>query len=366
VGRHTELAGILSAFKEGARGILVVGPAGAGKTTVAHAFAHRYEERFPGGIFRASASWAESPEHLLGRAITVPIEDASLLVVDDAEAFDEAGLQIIQDLLRRNSQLSVILTSQRRLALSDGFHTIALHGLSRDEFQELLGLRDAFVHGQLDAQLVDRLFQISGGSALVGSLAAAAVRDGGVASLQDLFEYLRGFRAPGLVGPDGHPLTRESAEHQRIVVDVASANSAILEMLKKQPELAWKLPSRKFEEIVAEILDKQGYDVSLTPASGDGGFDIYAARKDGLGKFLYLVECKRYVPPHKVGVEIVRALYGVIQIQRATAGAIVTTSFFTAGAKEFQREVQYHLHLHDYIALQKWVEDFPLSKESAP
>ncbi|MBL8170632.1 MAG: restriction endonuclease [Acidobacteria bacterium] len=131
-------------------------------------------------------------------------------------------------------------------------------------------------------------------------------------------------------------------------------------MLKRDPELTRKLPPRKFEEIVAEILDKQGYEVELTPTVGDGGFDIYAAKKEGIGKFLYLVECKRYVPPNKVGVEIVRSLYGVVQTKKATAGAIVTTSFFTSGAEAFQRESQYQMSLHDYIALQKWINDFPL------
>jgi restriction system protein len=128
--------------------------------------------------------------------------------------------------------------------------------------------------------------------------------------------------------------------------------------------LAWRLPPRKFEEIVAEILCKQGFSIELTPASGDGGFDIYAARRDGLGSFLYLVECKRYVPPNKVGVEVVRSLYGVIQTQRATAGAIVTTSYFTAGAQEFQRQVQYQMHLHDYLVLQRWIKDFPITRSA--
>jgi restriction system protein len=196
-------------------------------------------------------------------------------------------------------------------------------------------------------------------------VATEAVREGAVASWQELFEYIRGFRTPGLVGPDGRPLRQESEEYKRVIVDVSSANSEIVEILKKQPELFWKLPPRKFEEIVAEMLEKQGYEVSLTPASGDGGFDIYAARKDGLGKFLYLVECKRYVPPNKVGVEIVRSLYGVVQTQRATAGAIVTTSFFTSGAEAFRREVQHQMHLHNYIVLQKWIGDFPLTRDKA-
>ena len=106
----------------------------------------------------------------------------------------------------------------------------------------------------------------------------------------------------------------------------------------KQMYAELSLDHKMLKEIVAEILDKKGYEVTLTPASGDGGFDIFPAWKEGLGQFLYLVECKRYVPPNKVGAEIVRSLHGVVQLQRATAGAIVTTSFFTSGAEKFTRQ----------------------------
>jgi restriction system protein len=365
VGREKELAEIRSTFKTGVRGVLIVGLAGTGKTSVARVFANRAGKEFPGGVFVADASWAESPEHLFDRVLRTPLKDTSLLVVDDVEAFDDAGLRLLQDLLRQHPKLNVVLTSRRLLTLSGEFRTIHLQGLSREEFEELLGLRNAFVHGQLDEQLVERLFQVARGNALFAIVATEAVREGAVASWQELFEYIRGFRTPGLVGPDGRPLRQESEEYKRVIVDVSSANSEIVEILKKQPELFWKLPPRKFEEIVAEMLEKQGYEVSLTPASGDGGFDIYAARKDGLGKFLYLVECKRYVPPNKVGVEIVRSLYGVVQTQRATAGAIVTTSFFTSGAEAFRREVQHQMHLHNYIVLQKWIGDFPLTRDKA-
>lgn len=364
VGRESELRQMRDAFDRGARGVLILGPGGAGKTSLARVFAGRVEEEFPKSVFMTSASWAESSEHLLRRVVPTEVDGPALLVVDDAEAFDEQGLDLLRNAVERHPTLRVVLTSRRALGLPDDYQTIVLGGLSREEFREMLRLRNAFAHGQLDEALVQRLFEFAGGNALFANLATAAVRTGAVTSWQELFEYVRGFRASGLVGADGRPLTKASPEYSRIVVSVSDANAEILGLLKREPELAWQLAPRKFEEIVAEILGRQGYDVTLTPASGDGGFDIYAARKDGLGKFLYLVECKRYVPPNKVGVEIARSLYGVIQTQRATAGAIVTTSFFTAGAEAFRREVQHQLHLHDYIALQKWIGDFPLQREA--
>jgi restriction system protein len=99
-----------------------------------------------------------------------------------------------------------------------------------------------------------------------------------------------------------------------------------------------------------------GYDVELTPFSGDGGFDMYAAQNSALGRFLYLVECKRYLPPEKVGVQIVRQLYGVVELKQANAGIVATTSFFTRGAKELQQELGYRVHLADYLQLERWLK----------
>jgi restriction system protein len=68
-----------------------------------------------------------------------------------------------------------------------------------------------------------------------------------------------------------------------------------------------------------------------------------------------LVECKKYAPKHKVGVQIVRALHGVVQQKRATAGLVATTSYFTRGAKEFRQELAHQMQLADYVELQNWL-----------
>ena len=74
-----------------------------------------------------------------------------------------------------------------------------------------------------------------------------------------------------------------------------------------------------------------------------------------LGTFLFLVECKRYTPPRKVGVEVVRSLYGAVQQRKATAGIIATTSFFSGDATDFQRDIRHQISLRDYIEIKKWL-----------
>jgi len=190
----------------------------------------------------------------------------------------------------------------------------------------------------------------------LAAVAAQALQSGSIESWNELLRFFRYLPTTGLVGPDGQPLGRNTQEFTKIIVDVSQTNEQIMKMLAKDPEIFWQLPARKFEEIVAEMLEKKGYSVSLTQFARDGGVDIFAAKKDGLGQYLYLVECKRYVPPNKVGVEIVRSLYGVLQAKKATACAIVTSSYFTNGAKEFQREQQHQVALHDYLVLQQWIK----------
>jgi hypothetical protein len=129
----------------------------------------------------------------------------------------------------------------------------------------------------------------------------------------------------------------------------------ILEELHARPENLYLLEPRRFEELVAELLSRRGYRVTLTPASRDGGKDLLLASPTDVGDFLFLVECKRYAPNHRVEVDLVRQLYGVVEAERATAGILVTTSRFTGGARQFQGSVGARLALRDYESLRDWI-----------
>ena len=91
-----------------------------------------------------------------------------------------------------------------------------------------------------------------------------------------------------IIDPLGNPIS----DIGNIRIDVSEVNDWMLNELNKNPTDLYQLSSRRFEELVAELLIRKGYNVELTPATRDGGKDIYAARKDDLGSFLYIVECK--------------------------------------------------------------------------
>ena len=70
------------------------------------------------------------------------------------------------------------------------------------------------------------------------------------------------------------------------------------------------LSPRQFEEFIAEIRNRFGCEVERTKQTRDGGRDIIAVKR-AEANCRFLIECKRYDPKNKVGVSIVRELYGV-------------------------------------------------------
>ena len=129
----------------------------------------------------------------------------------------------------------------------------------------------------------------------------------------------------------------------------------IIIQFSRNPIELFSLKPRKFEELIAELLFREGFDIKLTPETRDGGRDILAFNKSSIGKHLYLVECKKYSPQIPVGVSLVRALYGCVEQERATAGMIVTTSYFSKDALDFREPLKYRLNLKDYEELVRWL-----------
>lgn len=157
------------------------------------------------------------------------------------------------------------------------------------------------------------------------------------------------FDAADVLSPQGAHVLR---------VEVEEISQELIRYLTRNPDKMSELTPRKFEELVAELFRDMGYDVELTPATKDGGFDIRAVRKTEVGVGLYFIECKRYTTPNKVGVKIVRSLYGIVASEKATAGVVVTTSFFTRGAFNFRDRNQYRLELTDHNRLREYLKNY--------
>ena len=111
---------------------------------------------------------------------------------------------------------------------------------------------------------------------------------------------------------------RQSALHAQVAAD---RSSNALERMN------W----REFEGLVAETFRHKGYRVVERGGDGpDGGVDLELYQ----GADKYLVQCKQW-KSSKVGVAIVRELFGLMSAEHAVGGFVVASGEFTQEAKAF-------------------------------
>ncbi|PRO70218.1 restriction endonuclease [Alteromonas gracilis] len=105
-----------------------------------------------------------------------------------------------------------------------------------------------------------------------------------------------------------------------------------IELLNQQTNLnsIRKLHWKNFEELVAEAYRRLGYQVTEGGFGPDGGIDL-ELRKDGE---VSLVQCKHW-KTQKVGVNVIREMYGVLAASNATQINIICSGKFTQEAYSF-------------------------------
>lgn len=106
---------------------------------------------------------------------------------------------------------------------------------------------------------------------------------------------------------------------------------------------------------MAEIYNKLGYKVEITPSTRDGGKDLIIRKPEILGDFIYYVECKKYAAERHIGVGIVRNLVGTVNTDRVNGGILATTSFFTKNACKYvlDNKLDCQIKMHDYNRIQE-------------
>jgi restriction system protein len=115
-------------------------------------------------------------------------------------------------------------------------------------------------------------------------------------------------------------------ERKNLVADVARTKSTSL-----LDGISW----HQFEILVGEVFRLQGYQVVETGGGGaDGGVDLVLTKPGKSGGEKFLVQCKQW-RAYKVGVDVVRELYGVMAARGATGGFVVTSGRFTDEAVSF-------------------------------
>jgi restriction system protein len=114
----------------------------------------------------------------------------------------------------------------------------------------------------------------------------------------------------------------------KLILSVAYPWFDIIDLMARNPNIAYELSPEKWEEIIAGAYKKAGFEeVTLTPRSGDLGRDVIATKR-GFGFIRVIAQVKAYHPGLLVTADDVRALLGVLQGDGASKGVLTTTSDF--------------------------------------
>ena len=102
---------------------------------------------------------------------------------------------------------------------------------------------------------------------------------------------------------------------------------------------------RRFEAVVEALFAQAGFETRSQAHGADGGVDIwlYSVNHDDSDAPVSIVQCKQWMR-RKVGVKEVRELRGVMAQHGIARGQFVTTSDFTADAREFATDNGIGLH----------------------
>lgn len=141
---------------------------------------------------------------------------------------------------------------------------------------------------------------------------------------------------------------------------VQASEKELIAFCANDPKRLHEITPRDFERIIAEIFKGFGFNVELTQATRDGGRDIIACRTDRLDiTTKHIIECRRYASNQPIRVNMVRALYGVKEEQKADHAVLATTSYFTKDAEEFAEKPNVHnLHLKGYNEIVDWLTKY--------
>jgi restriction system protein len=269
-----------------------------------------------------------------------PRRGRSLLVLEDAN--DEAKRQQVIDVAERmrdnDARISIAVTS-RRADWPLPWTVVDVGTLTQ---VEAAAFARRF-YGALTADDRARLVEVAAGFPLTLKLLGEQAQ---YESIDSVIARVRAQRLPTqfpadavLPGPDLFPHPATPAQ-QEFDIRVAAVSDELIHRLSANPQLMYELHPRRFEELIAELYARQGFEVELTKQTRDGGVDIYVVETGPLGRFTTLVDVKRNRRDRPVGIGVVRQLYGVVEARRATAGIIATTSFFSPDAKRFQQDVE--------------------------
>ena len=346
--------------------VLIIGNAGIGKSTLAKIYANLNPLNFTHINYLRGISLEFEKSQLTPLEIPINAGETFLTIIDGIdEVVDNEERNKILQIVKEGRKYGhkTILTTRPYSAsvldtISANSYSIALNNFSQDEAFKLI--RNRLAHGDFSDEFLEQFKPILDAldyNPLLTYLTTELINSNKLTprDILSLVTQRLIYRNQLLIDDAYSKII--TPKTPKIITDVKVINSKLIHKINENPKLIYSLTSRQFEEFVAELFEKDGYNVSLTQQTHDGGKDLFIVENKRLGKFVYYVECKKYAADNPVGVRLVRELYGTVSADRATAGVLVTSSYFSEEAKQFTEQVKTQMSLLEYADLTSWVNE---------
>jgi HJR/Mrr/RecB family endonuclease len=92
---------------------------------------------------------------------------------------------------------------------------------------------------------------------------------------------------------------------------------------------------RKFERLVFDLLTSEGFKVSRTPKTRDGGYDFIAQIRSALGNDEKIIVETKFYRNQKISIDILRQLYGISIAENYNKVLLITNSELTRASRDF-------------------------------
>lgn len=319
--------------------ILIVGPAGCGKTTLLHMLSHHTVDKVP---YRVISAY----EMHNNEGFEEQRQNDDTLFVDGLDEFQNP-YEVLQQIIAQNKK-RLICTSRLDVSDSNSFtHIVRIKPLTLPQIYHLIekmGINDNTLP-LLNNISMDSLTPRDVLSMVLTSMKNSDMDEFYAKNSNLLYQFGNGIDFSSGIIPTKKKLIVPSKE---IITGITIVNDTLLRKAQQNPKVMYSFSSREFEQMICELLEKQGYKVKLTKQTRDGGKDIIILEQSIVGEFCVYVECKKYKENNPISVKLVRELYGTVEAEKATAGMLITTSYFTKDAKEFTKKTKHRMALRDY------------------
>jgi restriction system protein len=353
-GREAELKMLKALCQEEVRRwqsapiIGITGPAGCGKTALAKRFVSHPPQDYA-GVRWLNLENSHDPENQVKQLITGLRAGSKYyyVVIDGTDAISPEILRSATFESASKAGCLGFISLSRQPAWLRGIREIKLTYLPQ---HSVMNFAFELFQARLTPEQINQLIAATH-SNLFALKVAASLLD--TQTFSDVIRFIDGT----LYTLETKSLSKQEQIIQVVRPQIIQINDTLIERLRRVPQGLYDITPRQFEEVVADLLAGMGMEVELTPATRDGGADIFAYIPTSLGKLLFLVEAKKYSMSNPVGVKLIRELHGSFVHHQANRAMLVTTSRFSRDSKLYQEQYKYHLSLAEYGDVVEWLNN---------